>query len=261
MTESDWLTGSDFAAHVHFAAGRLSPRRQRLLAAGFCRAVGHLFDHPDLHAALKTVEWFADGRDSAAELEKARQRCRFLALEAYEAYARQVDASGEGRGPEWARHELAWMVAFAATTPLPLSDVATRAVNAARGVSTGVAEPVFLGASEAAVDETTRVEQSRVMAAVVREVVGNPFRPVEFLPRWRTETAVTLARHIYDRRDYGAMPILADAIQEAGCEVEDVLNHCRDPDARHVRGCWVLDAVLSLSEGGARLCAVPPSAL
>jgi hypothetical protein len=69
---------------------------------------------------------------------------------------------------------------------------------------------------------------------------------VPFDPDWCTDTARALARQMYDRREFSAMPILADALQDAGCENDDVLNHCRDPRQVHVRGCWVLDAVLGL---------------
>jgi hypothetical protein len=48
---------------------------------------------------------------------------------------------------------------------------------------------------------------------------------------------------MYESRDFGAMPILVDALQEAGCESEDILAHCRGPGP-HVRGCWVVDLVL-----------------
>ncbi len=77
----------------------------------------------------------------------------------------------------------------------------------------------------------------------IREVFGNPFRPITFSPSWRTSTAVTLAKQMYESRDFGAMPILADALQDAGCDCADVLDHCRGPGP-HVRGCWVLDRVL-----------------
>ena len=76
---------------------------------------------------------------------------------------------------------------------------------------------------------------------------GGPLRPVTFAPEWRTDTAVVLARQMAESRDYGAMPILADALQDAGCDNEDVLNHCRDPHQVHdieCWGCWVVDAVL-----------------
>jgi hypothetical protein len=79
---------------------------------------------------------------------------------------------------------------------------------------------------------------------VFRDIFGNPFRPVAFSPAWRTDTAVTLARQMYESREFGAMPILADALQDAGCEDEHILNHCRDANATHVRGCWVVDLVL-----------------
>jgi hypothetical protein len=82
-----------------------------------------------------------------------------------------------------------------------------------------------------------------VAVGLVREVFGNPFRPVTFSPSWCTDTAVALALQMYESRDFGAMPILADALHDAGCDSEDILAHCRD-DGPHVRGCWVVDLVL-----------------
>jgi hypothetical protein len=80
--------------------------------------------------------------------------------------------------------------------------------------------------------------------AIIRDVFGNPFRkPPKFDRRWRTDTAVALARQMYELGDSSAMPILADALQEAGCENDDILDHCRGPSP-HVRGCWVVDLVL-----------------
>jgi hypothetical protein len=75
------------------------------------------------------------------------------------------------------------------------------------------------------------------------EVFG-PSPSPGFSPAWRTDTAIALARQMYDSRDFGAMPILADALQDAGCDNEDILNHCRDTNQVHVRGCWVVDLVL-----------------
>ena len=74
-------------------------------------------------------------------------------------------------------------------------------------------------------------------------VVGNPFRPVTFDPLWRSETAVALASAIYADRAFDRLPILADALEEAGCDLPDVLAHCRGPGP-HARGCWVVDGVL-----------------
>jgi hypothetical protein len=78
----------------------------------------------------------------------------------------------------------------------------------------------------------------------LHRIFGNPFRPVTFSPEWRTDTAVALALQMYESRDFTAMPILADALQDTGCSDERILNHCRDASATHVRGCWVVDLVL-----------------
>ena len=83
----------------------------------------------------------------------------------------------------------------------------------------------------------------REIVGLILEVVGNPFRPVAFSPAWRTSTAVALATQMYESRDFGAMPILADALQDAGCDSDDILNHSRGPGP-HVRGCRVVDLVL-----------------
>jgi hypothetical protein len=79
--------------------------------------------------------------------------------------------------------------------------------------------------------------------ALLHDIAGNPYRPAKFKPHWRTDTVTVLARQMYNSRDFGAMPILADALQDAGCDNEQVLTHCRN-EGEHVRGCWVVDLVL-----------------
>lgn len=80
-------------------------------------------------------------------------------------------------------------------------------------------------------------------AILIRCVFGNPFRLVAFDPHWRSEIVVALATGIYAERAFDRMPILADALEEAGCDDADVLAHCRGLGP-HVRGCWVVDRVL-----------------
>jgi hypothetical protein len=84
---------------------------------------------------------------------------------------------------------------------------------------------------------------------LLREIIGNPFRPVALNPAWLVwegGTVPDLALGIYDRRRFAEMPYLGDALEEAGCTRAEVLDHCRGP-AKHVRGCWVLDLVLEFS--------------
>jgi len=85
-------------------------------------------------------------------------------------------------------------------------------------------------------------EQEQIL--LLRDIVGNPFRPVTAAPSWLTPTVIDIANNVYESRDFSPMPILADALQDAGCDNEEVLNHCRGPGP-HLRGCWVVDAVLN----------------
>jgi hypothetical protein len=82
---------------------------------------------------------------------------------------------------------------------------------------------------------------------VIRDIFGNPFRPVALDPAWRTSTVVALAEGIYQDRAFDRLPILADALQDVGCDNADVLTHCRQP-GEHVRGCWVVDLLTGGSE-------------
>jgi|SRR5579872_1640175 len=82
--------------------------------------------------------------------------------------------------------------------------------------------------------------------ALLHDLFGNPFRPVAVHPIWLTwndGTVQRIAQAIYDERAFDRMPILADALEDAGCLDPDILNHCRQPGV-HVRGCWVIDALL-----------------
>ncbi len=86
-------------------------------------------------------------------------------------------------------------------------------------------------------------EESSPLARLVRDIFGNPFRPVAVDPSWLTSTVTSLATSIYAERAFDRMPILADALEEAGCDHADILTHCRG-DGPHVRGCWVVDLLL-----------------
>jgi len=93
-----------------------------------------------------------------------------------------------------------------------------------------------VGAGGASIEEIAQAD-------TIRCIVGNPFRPVALAPAWRTSTVVLLAKGIYEERAFDRLPILADALQDAGCDNDGILNHCRK-DTVHARGCWVVDLVL-----------------
>src|SRR4051794_14269634 len=77
---------------------------------------------------------------------------------------------------------------------------------------------------------------SRAQPRLLHCIFGNPFRPVAFDPAWRTSTALALAQTMYQNRQFDLMPILADALMDAGCEQPDIIAHCRG-EGPHVRGC------------------------
>jgi hypothetical protein len=79
--------------------------------------------------------------------------------------------------------------------------------------------------------------------ALIRCIFGNPFRSAVLNSSWLTSTVRSLARGISTENAFSAVPILADALQDAGCANEDILNHCRS-EGLHGRGCWVLDLLL-----------------
>jgi hypothetical protein len=87
---------------------------------------------------------------------------------------------------------------------------------------------------------------TRESAGLVREVFGNPFHPVAVDPAWLAWNGGTVrrvAQAIYDNRDFDHLPILADALEDAGCSDDHLLGHCHS-EGPHVRGCWVVDLLL-----------------
>jgi hypothetical protein len=113
---------------------------------------------------------------------------------------------------------------------------------------------IFFNASaEAAADMTVRAPSSAwesgweavlgPMTDFLRDIHGNPLRPPTIRPEWRTEAVVALAAGSYADRAFDRLPVLADALEDAGCDDLEVLGHCRGPGP-HVRGCWVIDLVL-----------------
>ncbi len=92
------------------------------------------------------------------------------------------------------------------------------------------------------------------LANLTRELFGNPFQPYRFEPSWRTEAVLSLTLAIVSGSGFDRMPILADALEEAGCDEESILEHARGPGP-HAYGCWVLDLIL---EREAEFFAGPP---
>ncbi len=94
-----------------------------------------------------------------------------------------------------------------------------------------------------AVSGYLRAAEPGRQAALLRDIFGGPPRPAGFDPTWRASAVVALATGIYAERAFDRLPVLADALEDAGCGAPDILGHCRG-SGPHVRGCWVVDLVL-----------------
>lgn len=106
------------------------------------------------------------------------------------------------------------------------------------------------GRADWSAEERREKAARKQLARVLREIVGNPFKPPRFEESWRTTTVVDLARAIFTDRAFDRFPLLADALLDADCDEEQVLRHCRGTELgvkeppQHIRGCWVLEAAL-----------------
>ncbi|VTU01900.1 Uncharacterized protein OS=Sorangium cellulosum (strain So ce56) GN=sce5710 PE=4 SV=1 [Gemmataceae bacterium] len=219
MTEAAWLAAAAIDRTVReFALKHLSDRKRRLFACACCRRVWDVLGHDDLRRGVEAAELHADGLLNKRALAAAR--------EAVDRHTGAQDARDF--------HALAvkWALERHRQFPLCSSQYASEALAAS-------GRRKFWSAAYQRAVAAEQAEQ----VVLLRDVVGNPFRPVAFAAEWRTSTAVALAQEMYESRDFGAMPILADALQDAGCDSGDVLDHCRAA-APHVRGCWVVDLVL-----------------
>ncbi len=91
-----------------------------------------------------------------------------------------------------------------------------------------------------------QAEESSKQADLLRDIIGDPFLAVPLEApwlRWNDFCLPRLAHTIYEERRFDGLLVLADALEEAGCDERTILDHCRQT-AEHVPGCWVLDLIL-----------------
>jgi hypothetical protein len=185
--------------------------------------------------AVEVSERHADGRASKAELAQAQS----AAEAAKEAAWRMSPASPEDQAARAAWTAACWAEA-ADSGPL---EVLVRLVLSQTGAA------VWAAGRDAV------CALSRRQCGLLRCIFGDPFRPPPALApallRWNGGTAVKLAQAAYDDRhlpegvlDNGRLAVLADALEEAGCDNTEVFAHLRQQGQPHVRGCWVVDLLL-----------------
>jgi hypothetical protein len=255
MTEAEWLACTDPGLMLEFLSRRASSwkarvfsplgfktsppsdRKLRLFACACCRRAWHLLIERGRQDVV-TAERCADAELGAPELDSAlamlqpphdltkviatgANKAARSAVYAVEGALKRDAAAGCRGAAKDAAGAIAWAV-----------------VGEAKGASDAERWAPAWSAAEAA--------ERRAQAALARDLFGNPFRPVVFDRTWLScngGPVAKLAQAVYEVRAFDRLPILADALEDAGCTNPDLLAHCREPGP-HVRGCWVVDLLL-----------------
>lgn len=222
MTEAEWLAVTDPTPMLEFLEGRTSDRKLRLAAASLCsRLFGSVLDDRS-RTVIRRTEEMADGKATTSTIKRVHRQ-------AFKVWNARQENIKSGQLPRDLRAcGAAEALCLITATDRPVVEVLAGAAFLCR---------MTLGKGRCA-------SESEFQSRLIRDIFGNPFRPVAVESAWLTSTVTALAEGMYANRDFSTMPILADALQDAGCENEDILNHCRDANQVHVRGCWVVDLVL-----------------
>lgn len=242
MTEAEWLSSGDPSNLLSFLHDERKgdARRERLFAVACCNRVGHLILDPRSRNALTVAEQFADGLASEAE----RAAAHAAAQEAAAAIAAPSPPTGAvpnlpaEQAIEAAYAEAAHAAVLAAAEPVS----AGLAAHHAAGAFTLFDNP---GQGEADVLAALQGERTH-QADLLRDLFGNPFRPVNPESECHTVPVGALAKQIYSEQAFERLPALADALADAGCTDAELLDHLRFAGP-HEKGCWALDLVLGKS--------------
>jgi hypothetical protein len=212
-------------------APRLTTRRRRLAECRCCqialsRFVLQRIQVPDRESALESVLQFEIGIKHLIELMTALTR----GIDLGEDLPRPHDSMY--------LHNLREGLRGTRTSFLP-SLVLDAALNVVDGAPNAM-DQVF-----SRLDAATDIESVSILKDIAGPVDGHMAQ--EWSPSWRTANVRDLARTIQTERVYERLPILADALMDAGCADENILHHCHSNEAVHGPGCWVVDGLLGLS--------------
>jgi hypothetical protein len=250
MTESEWRECIDPGQMLAYLGDQASARKKRLFACACIRRVWPLLTEKRLRQAVRLAERFANGQASEQHLEQVLPLVDRLCEEFLGVAMRS------GSWKDRALHAAALAVQGVLAVKEPrlerprdireppdvvtatrIARTAARAAEARREQRRGTASRAPAGPRGLAALDAVEL---------IREIFGNPFRTVTVDSHWlawNDNTVVRTVGTIYDKRRFDDLPVLADALEEAGCDGTDILNHCRVP-REHVRGCWVIDALL-----------------
>ncbi len=229
MTEETWLTWTDpeeflralalvsecpqnpVPNWLHSIAGQLTSRKLRLFAVACCRRLEPLGLDPRLVHAMDVVEM-----NIGAGTNVSRKR-------------RNAVKRSLSSDPAWADMRAPSIICAL---------IGSSAARVAAYTSWHCCRYCSPKDSDVALQE--RIAQGKLL----RDIVGNPFRPVPLDTRWLAPPVIALAQTIYAEGQWQRMPSLGEELILAGCNNDEIIEHCRS-DGPHVRGCWVVDLILN----------------
>ena len=211
MDEKAWLDCTDPRPMIGFLIRAASDRKLRLFACACCRRIWHLLSNEIGRSAVQAAGLHADGLISNEELNGARARAEVARV--------------NPPVPDSAAFCTTWVDNWPS---FPMGRIVL-----------GVDDAPLFAARFSDNYGAERIWQ----ATIVRDLFGNPFRPVTLAASCLTTTVKSLAQAIYEERNFTDMPVLADALEDAGCTNAEILTHCREA-GDHARGCWGLDLIL-----------------
>lgn len=220
-SEAEWF-GLDVAPLLEFVMAAPSSPKARLLGCAYVRGYGSRLDRLEqCRRAVIVAERFADGEATASELSDA-------------GHAVWQDAGSLAEGtPE----------AHAIITTCDDPYLSARELHRVAADSLNISI-LSSDHNQAQRDYIRHIENFHAgCSRLIREIFGNPFRLPAIDPAFLSPRVMELARAIYDGREFGLMPILGDALEQAGCADDHILSHCRSRED-HFRGCWVVDLLL-----------------
>lgn len=227
MTEAEWLACNDPRPMLKFLRAKAGDRKIRLFAAACCRRAWHHIKNEQRRHAVVVAEQYAEGTVGEDDLTKALDNAVGGEVTSCVEYA----ACWAANKRTAVLHRIPFEVAKAVASTTGQSASSSRWKNA-------------------------RDAELLVQASLLRCIFGNPERNALAIEpawlAWHASTVKHLAQGVYQDRllpagtlDAGRLAVLADALEEAGCDNKEMLGHLREPNGVHVRGCWALDLILS----------------
>ena len=231
MTEQEWIHCPGLYRMLEFLGNGITARKLRLFGCACCRRIWHLLSDQRSRDALEIAERFADGLATRQEMDEAYAPARMV-----------VEDTLVFSDPDqpWINNYFAGYHAALAAMCLVSGDIASweASTEATKGVR---------GAVQRKGNQDVVSMERYQQAVLLRDIAGNPFRALPTIDpailAWKDGTVRRLAQVIYDERAFLDMPVLADALEEAGCQDSTILDHLRGPGP-HVRGCGPLDLLL-----------------